>query len=67
MTSGLDKGVYRVELRLIRDADFLQNRQKLLTETAACVLRLPHIDDSEAVLALPGDEDEQALDPMSLR
>jgi hypothetical protein len=62
MVSGRNKRMDRVELRLILDTEFLKNRHQLLAKTAARVLRLPHINDPEAVRALPGDVGQQTLD-----
>jgi hypothetical protein len=57
LSLGPDERVHWVDHRLIRDADFLQNRHKLLPKAAARVLGLPHIDNPKTVRALPSNVD----------
>jgi hypothetical protein len=58
----------RIDLRLTLDADLLKDRHERLAEALERVLRLPYVDDTEAVLALPGNVRQQTLDwPVSRR
>ena len=52
----------RVDLRLALDAQVLQDRNQRLAEAAERVLRLPDVDDAEAVFALSGNVRQQTLD-----
>src|SRR5947209_3791106 len=60
--SGRHERVRRIELRLVVDADLLENGHQLFAEPPARLLRLPYVDDTEALWALTGGMHEQALD-----
>src|SRR3954454_19467880 len=58
----------RIDLRPTLDAHLRQDRHEHLAEALERVLRLPYVDDTEAILALPSDVRQQALDwPVSRR
>ena len=57
----------RVDLGLALDADLPQDRHQRLTKAAERLLRLPNLYHAEAVLALAGDMDEEALDRRTAR
>jgi len=58
----LRRSVSGIQLRLLGDADVLQDRHELLAETPAGVLGLPDVDDAEAGPPLARDVDEETLD-----
>jgi hypothetical protein len=54
--------VRRIELRPGLHTELLQDWHQRLAEAAESLVRFPHVDDAEAVLAFSGDVRQQAVD-----
>ena len=57
----------RVDLRCGLYAYLLQDRTELVPELACGILRVPHIDNTEAALSLSGDVSQKSFDGPILR